>query len=70
MRNPARRIPRGKQRKSSRISGMDSVMTTGSGKFDKYLSIAQQIAEQQKLEGEAKDISEKLVDLLKGEICL
>ena len=30
-------------------------MTTGSGKFDKYLSIAQQIAEQQKLEGEAKE---------------
>ena len=30
-------------------------MTTGSGKFDKYLSIAQQIAEQQKLEGAAKE---------------
>jgi len=30
-------------------------MTTGSGKFDEYLSIAQQIAEQQKLEGAAKE---------------
>ncbi len=29
-------------------------MTTGSGKFDQYLSIAQQIAEQQKLEGVVK----------------
>ena len=30
-------------------------MTTGSGKFDKYLSPAQQIAAQQKLEGTAKE---------------
>jgi len=30
-------------------------MTTGSGKFDEYLSIAQQIAEQQKLEGTPKE---------------
>ena len=29
-------------------------MTTGSGKFDEYLSIAQQIAEQQKLEDTLK----------------
>ena len=33
---------------------MESVMTTGSGKFDEYLSIAQQIEEQQRLEGSRK----------------
>ncbi len=31
-------------------------MTSGSGKFDKYLSIAQQIAEPHKLDGNGREV--------------